>query len=83
VIRSVGCWFLETERQCHSNARGGEGLLKEDSAQKPAVCISLCLCVCVCVGGCWWGGVRMGVSGGGACRGNAEANCLYTTPKCL
>jgi hypothetical protein len=47
--------------QCHSNTGGGtkegegaQGLLQEDTAQKPAVCISCLLRA----------GVRMGASGG-------------------
>ena len=52
---------------------GALGLLQEDTAQKPAVCISCLL----------QAGGRMGASGGGEQTGNKEANCLYTTLKSL
>lgn len=61
--------------KCHPKARGrggSPGLLKEDAAQKPAVCIPI---PCFTKG--WRGMGASGVGKRGA--GNPEANCLYTT----
>jgi hypothetical protein len=82
ISRSVGFWRhkggMSSQNvliKCHPKARGRGGsprLLKEDAAQKPAVCIPI---PCFTKG---WRG--MGVSGvGKRGAGNPEANCLYTT----